>query len=101
MPPDEVGQPGGAGLGEGEAGDRVDDHGPPPSGAEVSDLAGDLDDLGGVREPEVVHGDDLEGAQLDAAVAAVAGAVQHRDAMPGRRAQRSSRVGWLALTQNR
>jgi hypothetical protein len=36
-----------------------------------------------VREPEVVHGDGLEGAQLDAAVAAVAGTVQDRDAMPG------------------
>jgi hypothetical protein len=36
-----------------------------------------------VREPEVVHGDGLEGAQLDPAVGAVAGAVQLGDAMPG------------------
>src|SRR5215217_3449304 len=97
MPADEVGQPGGAGLGEGEAGDGVDDHGPPPSGAEVSDLAGDLDDLGGVREPEVVHGDGFEGAQLDAAVAAVAGAVQHRDAMPGQAGAAVQQRGLVGL----
>src|SRR4029453_15817374 len=80
------GEPGGAGLGEGEAGDRVDDHGPPPPDvavAQVAGLAGDLEDLGGVREPQVVDGDDLEGTQLDAAVAAVAGAVQHGDVVPG------------------
>jgi hypothetical protein len=46
-------------------------------------LADALDDLGGVGEPEVVHGGGLEGAQLDAAVAAVTGAVQDGDAMPG------------------
>jgi hypothetical protein len=34
-------------------------------------------------EAEAVDADGLEGADLDAAVAAVAGAVQHRDAMPG------------------
>jgi uncharacterized protein len=38
--------------------------------------AGDLEDLGGVWEPEVVDRDRLEGAQLDAAVAAVAGAIR-------------------------
>jgi hypothetical protein len=75
MPPDEVGEAGGAGLGEGEAGDRIDDHGPPPSGAKLVDLAGDLDDLRDVREAEVVDGDGLEGAQLDPAVRLVAGAV--------------------------
>jgi hypothetical protein len=68
---------------------------------QVAPFAGDLDDLGGVREPEVADADGLEAAQLDAAVAAVAGAVGDRDAVPGRRAQRSSRVGWLALTTNR
>jgi hypothetical protein len=39
--------------------------------------------LGGVGEAEVVDGDGLEGAHLDAAVAAVAGAVQHGNAVPG------------------
>jgi hypothetical protein len=33
VPPQEVGEAGRAGLGMGEAGDRVHDHGPPPSGA--------------------------------------------------------------------
>jgi hypothetical protein len=37
-------------------------------------LPGDLENLGGVGEPELVDGDGLEGADLDAAVAAVAGA---------------------------
>jgi hypothetical protein len=36
-----------------------------------------------VGEAEAVHGDGLEGAVLDAAVAAVTGAVQDRDAVPG------------------
>jgi hypothetical protein len=55
----------------------------PSAGGKVADLAGDLDDLGGVREAEVADADGLEGADLDAAVAAVAGAVGDRDAMPG------------------
>jgi hypothetical protein len=42
-----------------------------------------LEDLRGVGEAEVVDADGLEGADLDAAVAAVAGAVQLRHAMPG------------------
>jgi len=42
-----------------------------------------LEDLGGVREPEPSNQDGLEGAQLQAAMRAVAGAVQHGDAMPG------------------
>ena len=83
VPADEVGQPGGAGLGVGEAGDRVDDHGAPSAGAKVADLAGDLQDLGGVREAEVVDGDGLEGAQLDPAVRLVAGAVPDGDVVPG------------------
>jgi hypothetical protein len=82
LPPQEVGEPGGAGLGEGEAGDRVYDHGPPPSGAKLAGGAGDLEDLGGVRKAEVVDGDGLEGAQLDPAVGAVADAVQHGDVVP-------------------
>jgi hypothetical protein len=101
VPPQQVGQAGGAGLLERQAGDRIHDHGLPPVGVQVAPFAGDLDDLGGVREPEVTDADGLEAAQLDAAVAAVAGAVATGTRCQGRRAQRSSRVGWLALTTNR
>jgi hypothetical protein len=69
MPPEEVGEPGRAGLGMGEAGDRVDDHGSPSSAPKIAGLAGDLDDLGGAGEPEVVDRDGLEDPQLNAAVA--------------------------------
>jgi hypothetical protein len=69
--------------------------------AQVAGLAGDLEDLGGVGEPEMVDRDGPEGADLDAAVAAVAGAVQLGTRRQARRWQRSSRVGWLALTTNR
>jgi hypothetical protein len=62
VPPEEVGEPGGAGLGVDEAGDRVDGHGPPPPGAKVAGLAGDLDDLRGVRD-EPTDRDRLEGDQ--------------------------------------
>ncbi len=77
VPTDEVSEPCRAGLGESEAGDRVDDHRPPPPAAQVAGPAGDLEDLGGVREPEPSNQDGLEGAQLQAAMRAVAGAVQH------------------------
>jgi hypothetical protein len=50
-----------------------------------------------VREPEVVHGDGLEGAQLDAAVAAVAGAVQDGDAMPGQAGAAVQQRGLVGL----
>src|SRR5512132_1531810 len=46
-------------------------------------FAGDLDDLGGVRQPEVADRDRFEAAVLDAAVATVTGAVGDRDAVPG------------------
>jgi hypothetical protein len=49
---------------------------------QVAGLAGDLDDLGGVREAESVDRDRFEGAQLDAAVPAVVGAVGHGHVMP-------------------
>jgi hypothetical protein len=103
VPSDEVGEAGGAGLGVGEAGDRVDGHGrePPGAGLQVAGLAGDLEDLGGVGEPEAVDGDGLEDAVLDAAVAAVAGAVQLGDAVPGQALAAVQQVGWLALTTNR
>jgi hypothetical protein len=83
VPAQQVGEPGGAGLGMGQAGDRVDDHHPPPPGAKLTDLAGHLDDLRGVWEPEPAHRDCLEVAQLNPAVRAVAGAVQHGHPPPG------------------
>jgi hypothetical protein len=55
----------------------------PGAGVEVMGRAGDLDGPGRVGEPEVVDGDGLEGAPLDAAVSAVTGAVQHGDVVPG------------------
>jgi hypothetical protein len=82
VPTQQVGQAGGTGQLEGEAGDRIHGHGPPSGGVQVAGLAGDLEDLGGVREPEVADADHLEGAQLDAAVAAVAGAVGPGHAVP-------------------
>jgi hypothetical protein len=93
----QVGEAGGAGLGEGEADDRIDGHGPPSAGPKLAGLAGDLDDLGGVREPDVVDGDGLEGAQFNAAVAAVTGAVQHGDAMPGQAGAAVQQGGLVGL----
>ena len=56
---------GGAGVGERQAGDGVDDHRRPAAGVglQVAGLAGDLQDLGGMGEAEVVDGDRLEGEQ--------------------------------------
>jgi hypothetical protein len=103
VPAQQVGQAGGAGQLERKAGDRVHGHGPPPAGVQPAGRAGDLDDLGGVREPELlgVHRDDLEGVQLDAAVGAVAGGVGAGTWCQGMAAQRCSRVGLLALTVSR
>jgi hypothetical protein len=69
--------------GVGKAGDRVDDHGPPSPTAQVAGLTGGLNDLRGVGKPEPADGDRLEGAQLDAAMPAVAGAVQDGNVVPG------------------
>jgi hypothetical protein len=54
-----------------------------------------------VREPEMVHRDGPEGADLDPAVGLVARAVQDRNTMPGKLGARLSKVGWLALTASR
>jgi hypothetical protein len=81
----------------GEAGDRGDDHGRPPAGAKVADLAGDLQDVGGVREAEVVDGDGLEGAQLDPAVGLVAGAVAHGQVVPGQSGAAVQQGGLVGL----
>jgi hypothetical protein len=54
VPTQQVGEPGGAGLLEREASDGIDGHSlePPGLASRVAGLAGDLDDLGGMREPE-------------------------------------------------
>jgi hypothetical protein len=52
VPPEVVGEAGGAGLGVGEASDRMDRHGPPPSGAKLAGGAGDLEDLGACGKPK-------------------------------------------------
>jgi len=64
---------------------------------QVAGLASDLDDLRGVGEPEAVDGDGLEGAQLDAAVAAVASAVQDGDAVPGQAGAAVQQGGLVGL----
>jgi hypothetical protein len=99
VPPDEIGQPGGAGLGEAEAGDRVDGYRPPSLGPEGPGLAGDLEDLSGVGEAEVADGDDLEGAMLDAAVAAVAGGIRYRDQVPGQALAAGQQGGLVGLNR--
>jgi hypothetical protein len=71
VPAQQVGEAGGAGLLEAEAGDRVDGHGlEPPRGVQGTGRAGDLDALGGVGKAEASDADGLEGADLHAAVAA-------------------------------
>jgi hypothetical protein len=78
-----VGQAGGVGLGGGEVGDRVHDHGPPPPAGKRPDSAGDADRLGGVGEVQASDGGDLQAADLGPAVAAVAGVVGDGDVAPG------------------
>jgi hypothetical protein len=75
VPPDPVGEAGGACLAGGEAGDRVDRHGAPAAAGERPDPAGDADRLGGVGEGQAGDGGDLQAAGLDPAVATVAGVV--------------------------
>jgi hypothetical protein len=81
----------------GQAGDRVDDHGPPSPTVQLTDPAGDLDDLRGVREPEPAHGDGLEGAEFDSVVLAVAGAVQDGDVVPGQAGAAVQQRGLVGL----
>jgi hypothetical protein len=95
VPAQQVGQAGGAGHLEGQAGDRVDGHGLPPVGVQVAPLAGDLDDLGGVRKAELVDRDGFEGAVLDAA--AVAGAIGDRHQVPGQAGAARQQRGLVGL----
>src|SRR5262245_41243602 len=52
VPAEVVGEPGRASLGEGEAGDRIDRHGPPPPGPKLAGPAGDLEDLAACGKPK-------------------------------------------------
>jgi hypothetical protein len=81
--PDPVGQGGRACLGGGEAGDRVYGHGPPAAAGKRPDAAGDAQGLGGVGEVQAGDGGGLEAADLDPAVAAVAGVILGGDLAPG------------------
>jgi hypothetical protein len=63
-----------------------------------SGLAGDLKDPSDVREPEVADADHFESGHLDAAVAAVAGAVGHRDSVPGQGGAAVQQDGLVGLT---
>jgi hypothetical protein len=96
VPAQHVGQASGAGQLEPQAGDRIDGHRLPPVGVQLARSAGDLDDLGGVPEPEVADRDRFEAAVLDAAVARSRVRSATGTRCQGRRAQRSSSVGWLA-----
>jgi hypothetical protein len=101
VPADPVGQAGRAGLGGGEAGDRVDGMGAPLVAGKRPDPAGDADGLGGVGEVQVSDGGDLQAADLGPAVAAVAGVVLDGTWCQGRVASWWCRAGWLALTISR
>ena len=59
VPSDVVGQAGGACLGGGEVGDRVDRHGAPAATAKRPGPAGDADRLGGVGEVQAGDGGGL------------------------------------------
>jgi hypothetical protein len=65
-----VGEVGGAGLVGGQVGDRVDGDGAPAFLAQAAGAAGDSDGLGGVGERQAGDGDDLQAADLVAAVTA-------------------------------
>jgi hypothetical protein len=80
---DVVGQAGGACLGGVQVGDGVHGHGPPPVAGKWPDSAGDADGLGGVGEVQASDRGDLQVADLDPAVAAVAGVVLDGDLPPG------------------
>jgi hypothetical protein len=97
VPPEPVGQAGGAGLGGGEVGDRVHGHGPPAQLVERADPAGDPQGLGGVGEVQAGDGGDLQAAGLDPAVAAVAGVVGDRDLVPGQELELAVQGGLVGL----
>jgi hypothetical protein len=79
--PDESGVLGRGGLLGGEAGDGVDGLDGGLSGLAVGAAAFDLDGLAGSGEEEVVHGGDLDAADLRASVTGVPGAALERDVL--------------------
>jgi hypothetical protein len=93
MPAQVVGQVDRACLVDGQAGGVHGDDAP-AAAACLADTAGDLDRLGGVREPQGGDGGDLQGPDLDAAMGVVEGAVQHRD-LPPRQPGELGVQGWL------
>jgi hypothetical protein len=97
VPAQQVGQASGAGQLERQAGDRIDGHRLPPVGVQVTPFAGDLDDLGSVREPEVADRNRFEAAVLDAAMATVTGAVGDWDAVPGQAGAAVQQRGLVGL----
>ena len=91
-------EPGRAGLGGGQRGDRIDGLAGPfllPAGPAA---AHDLDGLGGVREGQPGgHGGDFEGAALIAAVATPAGVMGDWDLPPGQGCELGEQARLVAL----
>jgi hypothetical protein len=101
VPTQPAGQLRGAGSAQGQAGDRVGGDGA-PAAARRPDAADDLDCLGGVGKAQAGDGGDLQGPQLDAPVAMVAGAVHDWDLPPRQPGELGVQgAGWLALTTSR
>ena len=84
-------------MGGGEAGDRVHRHGAPAPAGKRPDPAGDAEGLGGVGEVQARHGGDLEPAELDPAVPAVAGLVHHGDVAPRQGGELVAQAGLVIL----
>lgn len=72
------------GLVGGQAGDGVDGLDGGPAGLAVGAAALDLDGLAGAGEEQVVHGGDLDAADLEASVTGVLGAALEWDVLPGK-----------------
>jgi hypothetical protein len=68
---------------------------------QVAGPAGGLDDLGDVGKAEVAHGDGLEGADFQAAVAAVAGTAAHEHTVPRQAGAARQQDGLVGLDHNR
>jgi hypothetical protein len=88
-------------LWAGQAGDRVRGDSAPAAAAGLSGTTDDLDGLGGVGEAQPGDGGDLQGPDLDAAVAMIAVRSMTGICRHGNPTSWACRVGWLALTTNR
>jgi len=99
---DPAGQLAGGGLGDGQAGDRVDGDGAPLPARQGPDPAGQAEGLGGVREGQPGgDGCGFERAVLLAAVPAAALAVSGRDAAPGQVLELGIQAGLVLFTTRR